>query len=79
MYQRNYADYYIKEDPDSPFSKFLVKFFSRKPDLEKWGAKSASLMKSSTPYRCRTSASGWRQKQRNGRQLKNDTSNQFFQ
>ena len=37
MYQRNYADYYIKEDPDSPFSKFLVKFFSRKPDLEKMG------------------------------------------
>ncbi len=36
MYQKSYQDY-IKEDPDSEFSKFLVKFFNTKPDLEKMG------------------------------------------
>ena len=36
MYQKSYAEY-IEEAPDSPFSKFLVKFFSRKPDLEAMG------------------------------------------
>ena len=34
MYQKNYTEY-IKENPDSEFSKFLIKFFSAKPDLEK--------------------------------------------
>ena len=34
MYQKSYTEY-IKEDPDSAFSKFLVKFFNTKPDLEK--------------------------------------------
>lgn len=32
MYQKPYTDY-IKEDPDSPFSKFLIRFFSAKPDF----------------------------------------------
>lgn len=36
MYQKSYQDY-IKEDPNSEFSKFLVKFFNTKPDLEKMG------------------------------------------
>ncbi len=36
MYQKSYADY-IKEDPNSAFSQFLIKFFNTKPDLEKMG------------------------------------------
>lgn len=33
MFQKSYLQY-IEENPDDEFSKFLVKFFSRKPDLE---------------------------------------------
>lgn len=36
MFQKSYLDY-IKEDPDSEFSRFLIKFFNTKPDLEKMG------------------------------------------
>mgnify|MGYP007069867866 CR=1 FL=1 len=32
MYQKPYTEY-IKENPDSEFSKFLVRFFSAKPDF----------------------------------------------
>ena len=32
MYQQPYTEY-IKENPDSPFSKFLIRFFSAKPDF----------------------------------------------
>jgi len=36
MFQKSYLDY-IKEDPESEFSKFLIKFFNTKPDLEEMG------------------------------------------
>ena len=32
MYQQSYTDY-IKENPNSEFSKFLIRFFSAKPDF----------------------------------------------
>ena len=32
MYQPSYTEY-IKENPDSEFSKFLIRFFSAKPDF----------------------------------------------
>lgn len=32
MYQKSYTEF-IKEDPNSEFSKFLVRFFSAKPDF----------------------------------------------
>ena len=36
MFQKSYLDY-IKEEPESEFSKFLIKFFNTKPDLEEMG------------------------------------------
>ena len=32
MYQKSYTEY-IRENPNAPFSKFLVRFFSAKPDF----------------------------------------------
>ena len=34
MYQRSYTEF-VKEDPKSEFSKFLIRFFNTKPDLKK--------------------------------------------
>ena len=34
MYQKSYTDY-IKEHPNTPFSNFLARFFSAKPDFTK--------------------------------------------
>ena len=32
MYQKSYTEY-IRENPNTPFSKFLVRFLSAKPDF----------------------------------------------
>lgn len=39
MYQQSYTDY-IKENPNSEFSKFLIRFFSAKPDFTELDRKS---------------------------------------